>query len=394
MPTYRTPGVYVEEVGLRTETITGVDTTTCAFVGPTHAALAPGEPPPLLTSVAEFERHYGDAADLSFEGHATPHYLAHAVRAFFAEGGRRLHVSPVARAVECGGRDRPFEVSDYAHALRALEAVEDIRTVAAPGATEWCDDPAALAQALITHAAQPRMHRFAVLDAPRGAGTESVLDLRRKLESPHAALYYPWVETRGTDATGAPARLLQPPSGFVCGVYARNDVERGVHVAAANQALRSATGFERTITTPQQEQLNPEGVNCLRSFPGRGHRVWGSRTTSSSPEWIYVNVRRYIDYVEASIGRGLDWVSLEENGPSLWVKVRGAIEEFLAREWTKGTLAGTRPDHAWFVRCDAGTMTDADVAGGRVVAIVGLAMLKPAEFILLRVALASRPGRG
>ncbi len=389
MPEYLEPGVYVEETSFRAPSIEGVGTTTCAFVGPTREGPPPGVAPPLLTSSADFERSYGDAGDFAFAGGTTPHYLAHGVHAFFANGGRRLYVLRVPLAPDAAGQPRAPQAEDYAAALAGLDALGDVRTFAAPGASAWCTDAAALLRVLADHARRARTWRFAVLDPPPALDSDGVRALRESVDSAHAALYYPWVVTADQDATGAPRRLLQPPSGFICGIYARNDIQRGVHATPANQTVASALGFERPINAQQQERLNPFGVNCLRSFFGHGHRVWGARTVSSDPEWKYVNVRRYFDYLEASIDRGLQWVAFEANGPRLWANVAGVLQDFLYRQWQDGALSGNRPEAAYFVRCDASTMTPDDIAQGRVVCLVGVALLKPGEFTIFRASCAS-----
>lgn len=153
----------------------------------------------------------------------------------------------------------------------------------------------------------------------------------------------------------------------------------------ANEVVRSAVGFERTITTADQEMLNPAGVNCLRYFAGRGYRVWGARTASSDPEWKYVNVRRYFIYLEHSIDRGTQWAVFEPNDEPLWANVRRTITDFLHQEWTRGALLGQKPEEAFFVRCDRTTMTQDDLDHGRLVCLIGVAAIKPAEFIIFRI---------
>ena len=179
--------------------------------------------------------------------------------------------------------------------------------------------------------------------------------------------------------------IVNPPSGHICGIYARTDTERGVHKAPANEVIRLATGFETGVTKKQQEVLNPEGINCLRSFRGRGHRVWGARTISSDPEWKYVNVRRYSAYLERSIDVGTRWAVFENNGESLWNNVKSTVESFLFNEWKAGRMMGATPDEAYFVRCDRTTMTQNDLDNGRMICLIGVAPLKPAEFVIFRI---------
>jgi phage tail sheath protein FI len=201
-------------------------------------------------------------------------------------------------------------------------------------------------------------------------------------------MYYPWVVVNNPLAgpnSPQPAEIALPPSGFVCGIYARSDVERGVWKAPANEVVRGALRFERNINHGEQELLNPIGVNCLRYLSGRGFRVWGARTISSDPEWKYVNVRRYFNYLEASIDRGTQWVVFEPNGELLWANVRGTIADFLLNEWKSGALLGTKQDEAFFVRCDRTTMTQNDLDNGRLVCLIGVAVVKPAEFVIFRI---------
>jgi phage tail sheath protein FI len=176
-----------------------------------------------------------------------------------------------------------------------------------------------------------------------------------------------------------------PPSGFVCGIYARNDVDRGVHKAPANEVVRSALRFEIDVNFGQQELLNPIGVNCLRLLSGRGYRVWGARLISSDPEWKYVSDRRYMNYLEASIDRGTQWAVFEPNGERLWANVRQTISDFLYNEWTNGRLLGATQEEAFFVRCDRSTMTQNDLDNGRLVCLIGVAIIKPAEFVIFRI---------
>jgi hypothetical protein len=212
--------------------------------------------------------------------------------------------------------------------------------------------------------------------------------LRGLIDSTRAALYYPWVVVNNPLAgpnSPQPAEIALPPSGFVCGIYARNDIERGVWKAPANEVVRGALRFERHVNHGEQELLNPIGVNCLRYLSGRGFRVWGARTVTSDPEWKYVNVRRYFNYLESSIDRGTQWVVFEPNGEMLWANVRGTVSDFLLNEWKSGALLGTKQDEAFFVRCDRTTMTQNDLDNGRLICLIGIAVVKPAEFVIFRI---------
>jgi phage tail sheath protein FI len=266
--------------------------------------------------------------------------------------------------------------------LEAFEVIEDISIVAAPAAgAEGANEAAAINQALIGHCQRMR-YRVAVLDSRRALSIRDVQAQRAGMDSTHAAFYYPWV-TVMDPISGA--RLDLPPSGFVAGIYARNDVERAVWKAPANEVVVGALGFERPINTAQQEILNPLGINCLRSFEGRGHRVWGARTVSSDPEWKYLNVRRYFAYLERSIDRGTQWAVFEPNGERLWANVRRTISDFLLNEFQMGALLGDKPEAAYFVKCDRSTMTQNDLDNGRLVCQIGVAVVKPAEFVIFRI---------
>jgi uncharacterized protein len=266
--------------------------------------------------------------------------------------------------------------------LRAFEDIEDISIVAAPGST--FDDPKntpTIINLLISHAERMR-YRIAVLDSSNDQTIADVRAMKARIDSKYAAFYYPWV--RVLDPV-TQQEIVLPPSGFVSGIYARNDVERAVYKAPANEVVRLAIGFEKTLNKAQQEVLNPEGINCFRFFEGRGFRLWGARTTSSDPEWKYVNLRRYFAYLERSIDRGTQWAVFEPNGEALWANVRQTIQDFLFNEWVSGALLGEKPEKAYFVKCDRSTMTQNDLDNGRLVCLIGVAVVKPAEFVIFRI---------
>ena len=307
--------------------------------------------------------------------------------------------TPAARTVELqlrGGGDgnRPGSAEyvgndvdvDDKSGLKALEDLEDVAIVAVPGATFGYErafraEAAAIVNATIRHAERMR-YRIAVLDSGEGQGISDVAAMRGTIDSTHAALYYPWVTVLDPITR---AELQLPPSGFVAGIYARNDVERAVWKAPANEVVGGAIGFERLLNKAQQEVLNPLGVNCFRFFEGRGHRLWGARTISSDPEWKYVNLRRYFAYLERSIDVGTQWAVFEPNGERLWANVRATISDFLFNEFTNGALLGEKAEHAFFVACDRSTMTQNDLDNGRLVCKIGVAALRPAEFVIFRI---------
>jgi hypothetical protein len=276
----------------------------------------------------------------------------------------------------------------YEDALKALEQIDDISIVAAPGGAAY-DEGQSIMEALKNHAEAHRAYRIAVLDTPPGQTLGEARDFRSRFDSKYAAMYFPWVTVPNplakADDETIPRELTLPPSGFVCGIYARNDVERGVFKAPANEIVRGALRFESDINFAQQEVLNPLGINCLRFFPGRGYRVWGARTISSDPEWKYVNVRRYFNYLERSIDVGTQWAVFEPNGERLWANVTETIENFMYNEWVSGALLGSSPKEAFFVRCDRSTMTQNDLDNGRLICLIGVAAIKPAEFVIFRI---------
>jgi uncharacterized protein len=267
----------------------------------------------------------------------------------------------------------------------ALEDLEDISIVAAPGYTQNygtnAGDTETIQAHLINHAHLMR-YRIAVLDTPVDQVLSEVRAYRGKIDSDHAALYYPWVRIQDPITE---EEISLPPSGFVTGIYARNDVENGVHKAPANEVVRLAIGFESMLNKGQQDVLNPEGINCFRFFEGRGYRLWGARTISSDPEWKYVNVRRYFAYLERSIDKGSQWAVFENNDETLWANVRRTMEDFLFNEWKSDRLMGEKPAEAFFVRCDRSTMTQNDLDNGRLICLIGVAPVRPAEFVIFRM---------
>jgi phage tail sheath protein FI len=301
--------------------------------------------------------------------------------------------SAFVRARLSGGSDGSWPDSDgyggddglRKSGLEALSDLPDVSIVAAPGSTyDYAADRKAVIDRVgrvIRHCERMR-YRIAVIDAPPDQLPSGMVEFRGEFDSKHAALYYPWIT-----AYDAVTRdeVNQPPSGFVAGIYARNDIERGVHKAPANETIALSLGFETHVNTAQQELLNPLGVNCLRHLDQRGRRVWGARTMTSDPEWKYVNLRRYFAFLEASIDRGTQWAVFEPNGELLWDNVRRTVEDFLLNEFANGHLLGATPEEAFFVRCDRSTMTQNDLDNGRLVCLIGVAPLRPAEFVIFRI---------
>jgi phage tail sheath protein FI len=228
--------------------------------------------------------------------------------------------------------------------------------------------------------------RVAILDAPPALNAQQVKEWRvdkAGYDSKYATLYWPWVKV--FDPLSGQATHV-PPSGHVAGIWARNDDTRGVHKAPGNEVVRGAISLELNLTKGEHDQLNPVGINCIRAFPGRGIRVWGARTLSSDPSWRYLNVRRLFNFVEESIFEGTQWVVFEPNDQRLWGRVKRTITAFLLRVWRDGALFGATPDQAFFVKCDEENNPAEVRDAGQLIVDIGIAPVKPAEFVVFRIA--------
>ncbi|MER5431801.1 phage tail sheath subtilisin-like domain-containing protein [Streptomyces sp. NPDC002588] len=504
MPTYLSPGVYVEEVASGSRPIEGVGTSVAAFVG--LAPTGPLNQPMLVTNWSQYTAAFGEFTE--------DFLLAHAVYGYFNNGGTAAYVVRVGGGTASAGRpaieasareaalggfrvsalnganlggaplveisdtsgegpddrftltvkdgDKILETFDVSakksnrnyvvtqvkqrSKLIAVEEAAPAAQLARPGngtvalaavsapasapaasqerltSGQFLGDPADRTgfgglEALdaITMVAVPDLmsayergaldldavkavqlgmiahcelmgDRMAILDPPPGMNAQQIRDWRQDTagyDSSHAALYYPWIKV--FDPSGGRQRLV-PPSGHLAGIWSRNDSERGVHKAPANEIVRGAVDLELQITRGEQDLLNPIGVNCIRAFPGRGIRVWGARTVASDPAWRYLNVRRYFNYLEESILAGTQWVVFEPNDEALWARIRRNVSAFLVNEWRAGALFGSRPEEAFYVKCDSETNPPESVDAGRVVCEVGIAPVKPAEFVVFRLA--------
>lgn len=348
MTEYLAPGVYVEEVAFDSKPIEGVATSTAAFVGSAQGA----RDPVLLTSFADFEREIGAAS--------VPGFLAEAVRGFFNNDGKRCYV------VLGSGRD------PICDALDRLEH-KDVSMLCCPDEHLFADAGAKIAQY-----------------CERRQDVIGLLSLRAPLPDPsnppvprssYVACYYPWIVVRASDG----ATLTMPPAGHICGVYARTDRDRGVHISPDDAVLDGVVDVSHEVSPAEADALARHGVNVVRRIPNRGIRLSGARTPFDRADLKYVHVRRLLMFIEQSIIRGLQWVVFERNDPLLWANVRRAIEDFLLNQWSQGALVGPAADAAFFVRCDRSTMTQADLDAGQLVAVVGMAVVKPAEFVMLRI---------
>jgi phage tail sheath protein FI len=274
--------------------------------------------------------------------------------------------------------------------LMAFQDVTDVSIVAAPGSTFGAGtDPTSTAYQnalqttynLITHCEQME-YRIAVLDSPDNYSVAQISAWRGQIDSSYAALYYPWVQILDPVSD---TEITLPPSGFVAGIYARNDQEVGAQKAPANEVVTDALGFETLLNKGQQDVLNPIGVNCFRYFPQRGYLLWGARTATSDTEWQYVNLRRYMNYLKQSIDEGTQYVVFENNGPDTWAATQQIVSDFLYNEFVSGHLMGSTKAQAFFVRCDQTTMTQNDIENGRLICVIGVALLRPAEFVIFRI---------
>lgn len=403
------PGVFVQEVPSQVQAITGASTSTAGFIGicpasvalvaknpnfdPTvqtsskfkfvsHTISAPEKTPILLTSWAQFTRNFGDLV-----GDATPGVdgtstataadagymqLAQAVYGFFNNGGSRCYVA------------RITSIADIDAVLTAFAAIDDISIVAAPGQTDH-----AVYDKLIDHCSATQ-DRFAILDGPEddtltdltGAGAPRRTDL--------AAWYYPWIKVfdPGTFLAGSTpdGSIAIPPSGHIAGIYARVDTERGVFKSPANEVVRGALGVSVGLSRADQDVLNPKGVNAIRVLNGNV-LVWGARTVggAANGDLTYISVRRTLLFLRESIEQGTQFAVFEPNTPALWAKISRNITAFLTTMWRSGALFGNTPQEAFFVKCDADNNPPEQRNVGEVVADIGVAIARPAEFVIFRV---------
>jgi len=319
-----------------------------------------------LTLWPAFTRRFGQAASGG--------YLAHAVRGFFANGGSACYV------LRLDHRLGPEET--LREALAALEQIDDVDLVCAPDvARPPLGDVAAMQNAVLQHCDRLG-DRFAVLDAPP-SGTIDVAAHREALRGSNGALYYPWIAP--LSEAGLPAAAFVPPCGHVAGVYARSDDRFGVHKAPANELVEGVVDLERNLSDDEQGDLNVNGINALRTFRGRGIRVWGARTLSRDEAWRYVNVRRIFltaaRWIELSAADQL----FEPNDAALWTQIRLALNRYFAELFRRGALRGASEEEAFYVKCDADTNPPEVRDAGRVVAEIGLAPTRPNEFVVVRI---------
>ena len=391
------PGVYIEEIPAAVRKIGGVPTSTTAFVGGTVRGRT-DRPPRLVTSFLEFERLFG--------GLSAKYPLTYAVRSFFDNGGRRAVICRV-RGARRGEAPTDDDISDpsleaHRRGLWRLDRVnEPIGLITIPPLGPDQDVARRTWDAAARWAKRKRA--MLIVDPPSTwqraadvtpAAVEAVITDTDDLAN--AVLYVPRIVVADPLA-GRPIPIAA--GGAICGIHARTDLNRGVWRAAAGAEgrFRDATGLTLQLTRTDSELLNRRGINTLRTFVGQGHVVWGTRTLrgadSLASEWKYVPVRRLALFIEESIDRGTQWAVFEPSDEPLWAELRRHIGNFLHTLFSQGAFQGRAPDEGFFVRCDASTMTQADIDSGRVIVLVGFAPARPAEFVILRIAIAAKsPG--
>ncbi len=367
MSTYTTSGVYREDVFPAPPA--GLQTGVPAFLGYTDGTAAtPVNTPLRLTLQTQFEAH-------------TPGYLADAVRGFFANGGRVCYVLRLDASLSAREALR--------QGLRALETLEQIDLVAAPDImrprtpVSAAPEPAAVQamQAALLHYCDTLADRMALLDPMPALSVDEVLAQRQALRGENGALYYPWLGVGDDTAT---VRHV-PPCGHVAGLYARQDARSGFYTAPANRELEEVLDLEEALHERQQGRLNSAGINCLVAFPGRGIRVWGTRTISDAADWRYVNVRRLFLTVGRWVERTMAGMVFEPNNFTLWVRIERELRTYLQELFQRGALQGRTAREAFYVRCNAETNPPEVRDAGMVVTEVGLAPAIPSEFVVVRL---------
>jgi len=460
MATYKTPGVYVEEIAVRPPSVAEVATAIPAFIGYTQKAKKKQDDdlrrvPTRITSMAEYKQYFGDTDPLPFTvalvensvtgvitiqpitAPALKYLTYYYMQMFFANGGGPCYI------VSVGSFSDPIakgsDTSGLQGGLKLLEEEDEPTLIIMPEATSLANkaDFFDLMNAALEQC-QKLMNRFAILDIYG----EDTTDFRNSIRSDPAylkygAAYHPWLETSlsfahdektvqigthvdekgaapGTDLSGKKlgadeikiqkkalynqikAELLKlrvtlPPGAAVAGVYSRVDKSRGVWKSPANVSLLGVVKPTIQITSREQENLNVDktagkSINAIRAFSGKGLLVWGARTLAGNDnEWRYIAVRRFFNMVAESVKKSTCWAVFEPNDANTWIKVKSMIENYLIQKWRDGALTGAKPDHAFFVKVGLGTtMTQQDILEGRMNVEIGMAVVRPAEFIILK----------
>src|SRR5579859_6244669 len=374
MATYQTPGVYREDVALppRARLLTGVPVF-LGYVSVDRRNPPVVETPQALTRWLEYEQSFGSAPQ--------DYFLGLAVRGFFDNGGQFCFVVPLDR--ELAG------VEALARGLAAIEPLTTVDLVCAPDIVRRGDvsappsrDQRRAMQRLVLDHCERLDDRLAVLDAWPGVGIDDVQVQRTGLSSRNGALYYPWIDVLDPDTQ---ATVLAPPCGHVAGVYAATDQAVGVHKAPANVELNGVLDLEVRLTDVQQAELNPIGINCLRAFAGRGIRVWGARTLSDDPAWIYISVRRLFLTAGRWIAQNLSPVTFEPNDARLWTRITRELTAYFEELFDRGALRGATAQQAFYVKCDADVNPPEVRDLGQVIVEIGLAPALPEEYVVVRI---------
>ncbi|SLN46477.1 Phage tail sheath protein [Falsiruegeria litorea R37] len=354
MPEYSSPGVFVEEISDSSLPIAPCRTSVSAFVGHLpDVGLAIKTPIRVLENGLTRVR-YMDWPDCR---------LKRAIEGFFQNGGKDLWVL---------GLDADVTEVDGMY-LGLLDDQLEINLLAAPGFVDVASHTA-----LIAHCEQ-HGQRFAVLDGPEQVDNATVFATEPLAPSGQAALYVPWLQVPGRDEA-------LPPSGHVCGIYARMDEQRGVWAAPVNFPMDGVVGLTQSLSNDDQEGLNTLNVNAIRSFDARGIMMWGARTRApAGHDMRYVPERRLMNMLEASLTKGIQWAVFHPNSTETWMQVRTSVEAFLTLVWQSGGVVGETAEQAFFTRCGPETMTQSDLDQGRLICEVGVATQRPAEFSILRL---------
>lgn len=400
MSQYLSPGVYVEEVPPSARPIAGVGTSTAGFVGVVpDEVVMPAQPgkftttsenktvpllypvaeagkPLLITSWEQFKNAFGDFQSKSSNANATDadfaayQQLQHAVYGFFNNGGTRCWVIRVAES---------SDLDDPSNLLTQLAAIDEITIVAIPGATKQAQHTAILSHCFSLQ------DRVAILDGINDADLtpEAIAPVGRSEAGSYGAVYFPWIQVFDPIAK---ANMTIPPSGHIAGIYARSDSNRGVFKAPANEMIVGALDADRRLSKADQDGLNPEGINVIRVFNGTV-KVWGARTRAdeANSEFRYISTRRFMNFLRESIDQGTQFVVFEPNSPALWQRITRSVSDFLLTQWQSGALFGETPKQAFFVKCDAETNPPNVRELGQVVTEIGVAIVKPAEFVIFRI---------
>jgi phage tail sheath protein FI len=376
---YKSPGVHIESAADRYVALDAVETGVTAFLGVT--AQGARNEPTRVGSYEQYEKIFG----------AGDGFMEASVRGFFENGGRTAYILNVAPR---GGLDpTPDDFIGQQgiepRGLQALEHVDHVDLLIAPDLMQHYrrsvgfperSNVLAVQRAMVEHC--EKMHdRFCLLDSMPGDSMQDAIEWRRNFDTSHASFYFPWIKVRRAEEVLAP----MPPSGHIAGTIARADHAEGVHRAPANQPIQGLVDVSVRVRKRERDICFDHRINTICAFPGRGIRIWGARTLSSDPAWVQINVRRLFILIRKSVVKYAQWVVFEPNQESLWKKIVRSVEAFLDDLWTQGALLGGSRDEAFYVKCDEETNPPENRDVGQLVVEIGVAPVKPAEFIVVRI---------